>query len=124
MLSKNQSFVLGTLAVGAFAVSPLSYASGNISGDYTMRGSSSQANARPYTGTCQLTEAKTIYEVRCENANGDKYQGKGILSNDLFSLYLGEYLVVYQVRADGVLDGRWAHARSDEVGTEVLTPVE
>ncbi len=60
----------------------------------------------------------------CVNDNGDRYVGKGIQEGEIFFLYLGEYLVVYRVRPDRTLTGRWAHARGPDTGRETLTPIQ
>lgn len=95
----------------------------DISGDYSMKGSSLVNKGPGYAGNCTLAPKDKIYDVNCVNTgSGDKYVGKGILRGDLFSLYLGEYLVVYKIEADGKLVGNWAHSRSADYGEEILTP--
>jgi len=95
----------------------------NLSGKYAMEGTSLRPNSRPYVGECELARQGPIYQVNCTNTDsGDKYVGKGIQRGDLFSLYLGEYLVVYRVESDGKLNGNWAHAGSDDYGREALVP--
>ncbi len=95
----------------------------DISGTYAMSGTSLRPNSTAYAGVCKLVKAATVYKVNCINTgSADKYAGKGILTGELFSLYLGEYLVVYNLKPDGELDGKWAHARSDDFGKEVLKP--
>jgi hypothetical protein len=95
----------------------------DLSGDYTMNGTSLKPNSRAYQGVCTLKAAASVYDVNCTNTDsGDKYVGKGLARGDQFSLYLGEYLVVYHVETDGRLVGNWAHSRSDDYGQETLTP--
>jgi len=94
----------------------------DLSGKYAMKGQGDLPNDPPYGGVCNLKLVSPVYEVMCLNDNGDRYQGKGILEGDTFSLYLGEYLVVYKVAKDGSLIGRWAHAHSKGTGKESLTP--
>lgn len=108
--------VLGLLGVNeAFAAEP------DLSGSYAMKGTSLRPNSRPYIGECNLARAGQVYDVNCVNTDsGDKYEGKGIQRGDQFSLYLGEYLLVYRVDAAGNLAGNWAHARSDDYGEETM----
>ncbi len=95
----------------------------DLSGDYAMQGTSLRPNSRGYEGNCTLKRADQVYQVNCVNAgSGDKYEGKGLVRGDHFSLYLGEYLVVYKIGGDGKMNGNWAHARSDDYGEESLTP--
>ena len=95
----------------------------DIAGDYAMKGKSLRASGPGYAGNCTLKRNKEIYNVNCVNTgSGDKYVGKGIMRGNQFSLYLGEYLVVYNVGADGTLTGNWTHANSDDYGEEILTP--
>lgn len=95
----------------------------DISGEYAMKGTSLRPNSRPYVGVCTLKLNGPAYAVNCTNTDsGDKYIGRGLLRGDMFSLYLGEYLVVYQVHSNGSLVGNWAHAPSDDYGEETLSP--
>lgn len=95
----------------------------DISGDYAMKGKSLNSTGPGYAGNCTLKHDDKVYKVNCVNTgSGDKYVGKGIIRDQLFSLYLGEYLVVYRIEADGTLNGNWAHSSSDDYGEEILTP--
>ena len=95
----------------------------DLNGDYAMNGTSLRPNSRPYVGVCTLKLSGPVYDVNCTNTDsGDRYVGKGLQRGDIFCLYLGEYLVVYHVEADGRLVGNWAHSRSDDYGQETLTP--
>lgn len=110
------------LAVALFAF-PAAAAEMDISGDYAMKGTSLINKGPGYAGNCTLKPQGKVYDVNCVNTgSGDKYVGKGIVRGDHFSLYLGEYLVVYKIGADGKLVGNWAHARSQDYGEEILTP--
>lgn len=107
----------------ALLVSPAAAADKSIAGDYAMKGTSLINTGPGYSGDCTLKANGKIYDVNCVNAgSGDKYVGKGIVRGDHFSLYLGEYLVVYRIEADGRLVGNWAHSRSSDYGEETLTP--
>lgn len=95
----------------------------DLSGDYAMKGASLINKGPGYAGNCTLKPSGEIYDVNCVNTgSGDKYVGKGIVRGDIFSLYLGEYLVVYKIEADGRLVGNWAHSKSSDYGEEILTP--
>ncbi len=88
-----------------------------------MEGTSLRPNSRAYVGECELKRNDPVYEVKCINTHsGDKYIGKGIQRGELFSLYLGEYLIVYRVSPAGRMDGHWVHVRSSDYGQETLTP--
>ena len=93
----------------------------DLSGAYTMSGTSLRPNSQRYEGECTLALSGEVYNVTCVNSgSGDKYFGKGIRRGDQFSSYLGEYLIVYRVENDGTLTGNWAHSRSDDYGKEAL----
>ena len=95
----------------------------DLTGRYTMEGTSLRPNSRSYAGECELKRTDQVYEVHCINTHsGDKYVGKGIQRSDLFSLSLGEYLIVYRVSPAGRMDGNWANVRSNDYGRETLTP--
>ncbi|MFA5949262.1 MAG: hypothetical protein WC807_03155 [Hyphomicrobium sp.] len=110
------------LASSAFAPSVLA-ADKDLSGEYAMKGTSLRPNSTPYVGVCTLKLEGPAYNVNCTNTDsGDKYVGRGLQRGDMFSLYLGEYLIVYHVQGDGALAGNWAHARSNDYGEETLSP--
>lgn len=108
----------------------------DLSGDYVMKGKGVQAQDRAYSGTCSFKAEGTLYDVSCFNSDTlHTYSGKGMALGDQFSIvigdllkgdhssaYIGEYLVVYRVAADGSLAGRWVHAVSGAHGEETLTP--
>ena len=107
----------------AFSVGTTVAQEKDLSGDYAMKGTSLRPNSQGYAGECTLKRRDKVYDVNCVNSgSGDKYVGTGILRGNQFSLYLGEYLVVYDVSADGKLSGNWAHSRSPDYGEESLTP--
>ncbi len=108
----------------------------DISGDYVMKGKGIESNDSAYSGTCSLKASGPLYDVSCFNSDTrHTYSGKGMALGDQFSIvigdllkgdhssaYVGEYLVVYRVAADGSLSGRWVHAQSGANGNETLTP--
>ena len=116
------AFVIVAVAIGLGAPSAHA-AEGNLSGTYLMDGISLKPNSPSYTGECKLELKGEVYDVDCVNTgSGDKYKGKGLRRGEQFSLYLGEYLLVYRIGADGTLDGNWAHSDSDDYGKETLKP--
>lgn len=95
----------------------------NLSGTYEMSGISLKPDSPAYAGECKLELKGEVYDVDCINAGSlDRNKGKGLRRSEQFSLYLGEYLVVYRIGADGTLDGNWAHAESNDYGKETLKP--
>ena len=112
-----------SLGAVSSAVGSAAAADGDLSGKYAMSGASMRANPASYSGECTLLLSGEVYDVNCVNeGSGDKYVGKGLRRGDLFSLYLGEYLVVYRIESDGTLVGNWAHSRSNDYGKETLRP--
>ncbi len=105
------------------AVGSAAAADGDLSGMYAMSGASIRTSSASYSGECTLQLSGEVYDVNCVNeGSGDKYVGKGLRRGDYFSLYLGEYLVVYRIESDRTLVGNWAHTRSDDYGNETLRP--
>jgi hypothetical protein len=109
---------------------------GDFAGEYRMAGRGFGARDSAYSGTCTVRSAAPGYEVSCFNVDTrHTYVGKGLsrgstltlfigdtLRGDHNTLFTGEYLVLYQRRADGVLDGTWLHA-GGAAGSETLTPI-
>src|SRR6266446_906353 len=102
------------MGLSVLGVSALADPGHDLSGAYTMNGQGNLPADPPYGGRCELTLNDRVYTATCVNDNGDRYVGKGIQEGEIFSLYLGEYLVVYRVRPDRTLTGRWAHARGPD----------
>lgn len=122
MLRLGSAGLIVAVAIG-LSVPATQAAEGNLSGTYVMDGISLKPNSPSYTGECKLELKGEVYDVDCVNTgSGDKYKGKGLRRGEQFSLYLGEYLLVYRIGADGTLDGNWAHADSDDYGRETLKP--
>ena len=109
----------------------------DLSGEYVMSGKGVGANDLAYVGTCTLKAVESLYEVSCFNSDTKHtYVGKGIRLGDQFStvigdqlkgdhasaVYVGEYLVVYQLASDNGMKGRWVHMQSGAHGAETLTP--
>lgn len=135
--------VIAVLATGILAFAVPAVANGrdvlarDLSGDYRMEGKGSGARDGVYGGTCRINRADQGYDVSCFNAGTrHTYTGKGLAQGDKLAIFIGdtlrgdhnstfagEYLVLYRVRSDGVLDGTWVHAGSSSTGTEKLIPV-
>jgi hypothetical protein len=93
----------------------------DLTGRYVMEGSMDGPRGQSYKGECNLQRNGTYYRAFCVNGN-DRYTGKGLASGETFSLYLGEYLLVYRIAPDRRLAGTWVHIASDATGKETLTP--
>ncbi|HZB57098.1 MAG TPA: hypothetical protein VE527_25910 [Reyranella sp.] len=131
------------LAAGAFVLLAAKAVAGdeprpeNFAGDYRMAGRGFGPRDSAYSGTCTVRPAAPGYEVSCFNVDTrHTYVGKGLSRGDTLTLFIGdtlrgdhntiftgEYLVLYQRRADGVLEGTWLHAGSAAAGSETLTPI-
>lgn len=94
----------------------------DLSGKYIMEGRMDGPQGETYKGECELRHAGQHYDVLCLNGD-DRYTGKGMASGDVFSLYLGEYLLVYRVEPGHRLNGVWVHILSQATGKEILTPI-
>ncbi|OFX00094.1 MAG: hypothetical protein A3D94_14995 [Alphaproteobacteria bacterium RIFCSPHIGHO2_12_FULL_66_14] len=134
--------MIAVLATGIIAMSGSAWASGleqparDFSGDYGMAGKGSGPRDSAYVGTCRISAADQGYDISCFNADTrHTYVGKGLAQGDTLAIFIGdtlrgdhnsvftgEYLVLYRVRADGVLEGTWVHAGSTAGGAETLTP--
>lgn len=124
------------IAIALAVIAPTAAQSRDLSGDYVMQGKGVGDSDLAYVGTCNFKAIETLYDVACFNADTrHTYSGRGIADGDQFSIvigdllkgdhgsaYLGEYLVVYRVAADGRMTGRWVHALSGTHGLETLTP--
>lgn len=101
-----------------------------------MAGKGFDPNDAPYVGTCSIAADGQAYQVSCFNEDSqDTYVGKGLglgdtlaiyigdnLRGDHSSIYLAQYLVVYQRQPDGSLKGAWVHTESPAAGAETLQP--
>jgi len=106
--------------VGSLAF-PAQSQSADLTGTYVMEGRMDGPRGAAYKGECELRQNGAYYQVFCVNGN-DRYTGKGMVSGETFSLYLGEYLLVYRIAPDRRLAGTWVHIASDATGKETLTP--
>ena len=106
----------------------------DFSGEYVMNGKGSGPEDAPYSGTCSIKRDGVNYQVSCFNpAVRHTYSGRGIASGDTLAIFigdrlqgdhnrifLGEYLVVYRLQADGSLSGSWVYANGADEGSETL----
>ena len=132
----GQWWIAGVVAAGLIVSPACAADQRDLSGEYVMAGKGVGENDAAYIGTCTLKAVDTLYEVSCFNADTrHTYSGRGIgsgdqlstvigdvLKGDHSSVYVGEYLVTYNVAGDGSMKGRWVHAFSGAHGDETLTP--
>jgi hypothetical protein len=109
----------------------------DLAGQYRMQGKGFGANDSAYDGTCSLSREGPDYRVSCYNSQTrHTYSGRGLVSGDRLAIvigdqlrgdhtgvFMGEYLVLYRRRADGVLEGTWIEAAGPASGSETLTPM-
>ena len=129
----------GSIALSAALAAPTTAedtAARDFAGEYTMQGKGFGPRDTAYEGTCSLRREEPAYQVSCFNRDTrHTYAGKGLAVGETLSIFIGdflrgdhngsfvgEYLVVYRRRADGVLEGTWIHATTAAAGTETLTP--
>lgn len=99
-------------------------AAAEVGGAYTVKGTNFDGS--PYSGEAAITvTSNTTCEISWVT-DGTTSKGFCMLKNDAFAAgyVLGESvgLIIYNVGADGTLDGIWTIAGKDGAGTEVLTP--
>ncbi len=129
--------ILGFTGIGQIGAAFSQDAAGtNFAGEYVMAGKGFGPRDSAYGGTCSVKREEPAYVVSCFNRDTQHtYTGKGLAAGDTFSVFIGdhlrgdhnsafigEYLVVYRRRADGVLEGTWLHASTAAAGAETLTP--
>jgi hypothetical protein len=109
----------------------------NLAGQYRMQGKGIGSNDSAYDGTCSLSGEGPAYRVSCYNSETrHTYSGRGLASGDRLAIFIGdqlrgdhsrvfigEYLVLYRRRTDGVLEGTWIEAEGPASGSEILTPI-
>ena len=88
-----------------------------LAGRYTIDGRN--PNGSRYRGSVIITVEGATYNFLWRISNGSTYHGKGRLHGDTLTVDWGQKdPVIYRVKDDGTLRGRWANGR----GTENLTP--
>jgi hypothetical protein len=79
-----------------------------------------------YSGTVTITEDEGIYILEWESESGN-YPGLGLrYDNDLFVGWGAEEsgIVVYEIAANGVLEGDWTSPGQGDIGSERLSPTQ
>lgn len=93
-------------------------------GTYSVKGTNFDGSA--YDGTAEITLTSDTTCVIEWNIQGDTSKGICMRNDNAFAaayVLQGETgLVVYEVKANGTLDGLWTIAGQSGNGTEVLTP--
>ncbi len=128
---------MGCAAIGQAAPALAQDVAGaSFAGEYAMAGKGFGPRDSAYSGTCSVKREEPGYIVSCFNRDTrHTYTGKGLAAGETFSVFIGdhlrgdhndafvgEYLVVYRRRADGVLEDTWLHASTAAAGAETLTP--
>jgi hypothetical protein len=107
-------FLTALLATAAFA---------DVVGEYAGAGSN-PGGVGSYACDVRITRAGDVYGVQWFFEGALGYEGVGIMKNGLFCVGYasgGSYgVVVYEVAADGTLEGVWTTPGFDQLGTETL----
>jgi hypothetical protein len=97
----------------------------DLGGAYTAFGVHPRTGQR-YACEVRIAKAGDVYQLEWSFEQGYKYRGVGILKGDLLCVVsdsdVGYAAVVYDIGADGVLDGEVAHPGVGTTGTERLHP--
>lgn len=84
-----------------------------IGGTYDAHGSN--ADGSPYTGTVVIKVDGGVYRFSWLISDGSSYSGTGRFSNNKIIVNWGQkYPVIYEIGAEGVLNGAWANGRASE----------
>lgn len=110
---------LGAAVVALMLASPA--AALDLAGQYQLKGSNPGGSGQ-YTGQAAVVATGDTYQVRWR-VGGVRYQGTGILVNDVFSVVYqasgsAPGIAVYQVRNDGSLEGHWTNLNGSGLGGE------
>jgi hypothetical protein len=96
-----------------------------VGGKYEVRGKNPDGSR--YSGTAVIT-ATAEYTCRITWKVGNSSNGICMLNGKAFAAgyTLGDNvgLVIYELRDDGTLDGKWTVADEDGVGSEILIPMD
>jgi hypothetical protein len=107
-----------------FALSGTAFA--DVAGRYNITGTNFNGSAYYGTVTVTKTSDSTYNVFWYTGANNSESKGIGMRSGNTFAAgyVLGESvgLVIYDIKSDGSLSGRWTIDGQDGVGTEVWTP--
>lgn len=93
---------------------------GDIAGTYNLAGTNPDGST--YSGTVEITLVEGATYTVTWNLPTQVFQGTGTLDGNTFTVDDGEFITVYTVQPDGVLNGTWSSAGQEGTGTEVLTP--
>jgi hypothetical protein len=112
-----------TVVAAAFALAAT--AADDLSGPYTAFGVHPRTRQQ-YGCEVRITKAGDVYQLEWSFEQGYKYRGVGILIGDLLCVGsdsdVGFAAVVYEIGANGVLDGVVAHPGVRTAGSERLHP--
>jgi len=112
-----------TVVAAAFALAATT--ADDIAGVYTAFGVHPYTRQQ-YSSEVRITKAGDVYQLEWSFELGYKYRGVGILKGDLLCVAsdsdVGCGAVVYEIGAEGVLDGVVAHPGIKTTGTERLHP--
>jgi hypothetical protein len=99
-------------------------ASADVAGTYT-GGGTNPGGAGSYDCDVVITKTGEAYSVQWYFGGALGYDGVGIMKNGLFCVGFanpdGYGVVVYDVKADGSLEGVWTGPGAEDLGTETLT---
>ena len=109
-----------------FLVFATSAAFADVAGRYNVSGTNFDGGVYQGTVTVTKTSDSTYNVFWYTGSNNSESKGIGMLSGSTFAAgyVLGEGvgLVIYTVKSDGSLSGRWTMDGQNGVGTEVWTP--
>jgi hypothetical protein len=98
-------------------------AAADVVGEYAGEGVN-PGGGESYTCEVQVTQTGEVYAVKWFFNGQLGYEGVGLMKGGLFCVGYassgGYGVVVYDVRADGALEGVWTAPGFDDVGTETL----
>jgi hypothetical protein len=96
----------------------------DVAGTYT-GGGTNPGGTDSYDCDVVITKTGEVYNVQWYFGGALGYEGVGITKNGLlcvgFANPEGYGVVVYDVKADGSLEGVWTGPGTEELGTETLT---
>jgi hypothetical protein len=84
-----------------------------IGGTYDAHGSN--ADGSSYTGTVVIKVEGSVYRFSWLISDGSNFHGTGRFSNNKIVVNWGQkYPVIYEIGAEGVLNGTWNNGRASE----------
>jgi opacity protein-like surface antigen len=116
--------ILSAVILLVLAMSGTAFA--DVAGRYNITGTNFNGSAYYGTVTVTKTSSSTYNVFWYTGENNSESKGIGMRSGNIFSAgyVMGESvgLVIYDIKSDGSLTGRWTIDGQDGVGTEVWTP--